>query len=298
MTSQTEVDRILEEARSGGDWIGANVEVDEAFLDRAVQATLDQIGPIGDGGGGPSSPPPPSRTIFANPWMGWIAGGCLVAATVLAIYVARKPSSEPSEAQTVVVDGPSPVTLADPVTVAKETPNATMGAAPLTDLQPVLDAPSEPVEPEPLGATSKTDGTAKGGECPKTARGPSAGELFQQANAARTDKQFDDARELYGRIVRVYPRAREAAMARISLGRLELEHFDRPKIALEHFEAYLDGSGSKPLAGEALVGCARALQELGDAKGETAAWQELLSEHPDSAHAERAQRRLAELSGG
>lgn len=286
MTSQTEVDRILEEARSGGDWIGAKVEVDEAFLDRAVQATLDQIGPVGDGGGGPSSPPPPSRAIFANPWMGWIAGGCLVAATVLAIYVARKPSSEPSEAQTVFVDGPSLVTPADPVTLAKKTPNATMGAAPPTDLQPVLDAPSEPVEPEPLAATSKT------------ARGPSAGELFQQANAARTDKQFDDARELYGRIVRVYPRAREAAMARISLGRLELEHFDRPNIALEHFEAYLDGSGSKPLAGEALVGCARALQELGDAKGEAAAWQELLSEHPDSAHAERAQRRLAELSGG
>jgi TolA-binding protein len=286
MTSQSEVDRILEEGRSGGDWIGANVEVDEAFLERAVQATLDQIGPVGDGGGGPSSPPPPSRAIFANPWMGWIAGGCLVAATVLAIYVARKPSSEPSEAQTVFVDGPSLVTPADPVTVAKETPNATMGAAPPTALQPVLDAPSEPVEPEPLGATSKT------------ARGPSAGELFQQANAARTDKQFDDARELYGRIVRVYPRAREAAMARISLGRLELEHFDRPKIALEHFEAYLDGSGSKPLAGEALVGCARALQELGEAKGETAAWQELLSEHPDSAHAERAQRRLTELSGG
>jgi TolA-binding protein len=289
MTARTEVDRILEEGRSGADWIGANVEVDEAFLDRAVQATLDQIGPVGDGGGGPSSPPPPSRAIFANPWMGWIAGGCLVAATVLAIH---KPTSEPSEVQAVAVDGPSLVTPADPVSVAKEAPNVTPttdSPAPLTgadDFQPVLDAPSEPVEPEPLGATSKT------------AKGPNAGELFQQANAARTNKQFDDARELYGRIVRVHPRAREAAMARISLGRLELEHFDRPKIALRHFEAYLDGKGQKPLAGEALVGRARALQELGDAKGEAAAWQELLSEHPDSAHAERAQRRLTELSGG
>jgi TolA-binding protein len=286
MTARTEVDRILEEGRSGADWIGANVEVDEAFLDRAVQATLDQIGPVGGGGGGPSSPPPPSHAILAKPWMGWIAGGCLVAATVLAIYAARKPSSEPSEAQTVAVDGPLLVTPADPVTVAKEVPSATMPAAPPTDLQPVLDAPSEPIEPEPLGATSKT------------ARGPNASELFQQANAARTNKQFDDARELYGQIVRVYPRAREASMARISLGRLELEHFDRPKIALEHFEAYLDGSGSESLAGEALVGRARALQELGDAKGEAAAWQELLSEHPDSAHAERAQRRLFELAGG
>jgi TolA-binding protein len=279
MTARTEVDRILDAGRSGADWIGANVEVDEAFLDRAVQATLDQIGPVGGGGGGPSSPPPASPAIFAKPLMGWIAGGCLVAATVLGISAAQKPSSEPSEAQTVAVDGLSLVKPANPVTVA-------MPAAPPTDLQPVLDAPSEPVEPEPVGATSKT------------ARRPSAGELFQQANAARTDKQFDDARELYGRIVRVYPRAREAAMARISLGRLELEHFNRPKIALEHFEAYLDGEGRKPLAGEALVGRARALQELGDAKAEAAAWQELLSEHPDSAHAERAQRRLAELSGG
>jgi TolA-binding protein len=296
MTAQTEVDRILEAGRSGADWIGANVEVDEAFLDRAVQATLDQLGPVGGGGGGPSSPPPPSLAIFAKPWMGWIVGGCVGGAAVLGIYAAQKPSSEPSEAQTVAVDGPSLVTPADPVTVAKQAPNATMRAAPATDspapltgadnLNEVLDAPSEPVEPEPLGAASKA------------ARVPSAGELFQQANAARTDKQFDDARELYGRIVRVYPRAREAAMARISLGRLELEHFDRPKIALEHFEAYLDGEGQKPLAGEALVGRARALQELGDAKGEVAAWRELLSEHPDSAHAERAQRRMAELSGG
>jgi TolA-binding protein len=286
MTARTEVDRILDQGRSSADWIGENVEVDEAFLDHAVQATLDQIGPLGGGvGGGPSSPPPASPAILAKPWMGWIAGACLVAAGALAINAARKPSSESSEAQTVAVDGPSPGTPADRVTVANETPTATMRAAP-PDRHPVLDAPSEPVEPEPLGATSKA------------ARGPSAGELFQQANAARTNKQFDDARELYGRIVRVHPRAREAAMARISLGRLELDHFDRPKIALEHFEAYLDGSGAKPLAGEALVGRARALQELGDAKGEAAAWQELLSEHPDSAHAERAQRRLAELSAG
>jgi TolA-binding protein len=283
MTTQTEVDRILEAGRSGADWIAANVEVDEAFLDRAVQATLDQIGPLGGGGGGPSSPPPPSPAIFAKPWVGWIAGGCLVATTALAIAPARKPSSEPSEAQTVAVDGPSLATPADPVTVAREVPTATLRAAPPTDLQPLLDAPSEPVAPEPLGKTSST---------------PSAGELFRQANAARTDKQFDDARARYEQLVRVYPRAREAAMARISLGRLELEHFDRPKLALEHFDAYLDGGGQKPLAGEALVGRARALQELGDEKDEAAAWQELLSEHPDSAHAERAQRRLAELSGG
>jgi TolA-binding protein len=286
MTTRTEVDRILEEGRSGADWIGANVEVDDAFLDRAVQVTLDQIGPLGGGGGGPSSPPPPSGAIFVKTWMGWIAGGCLVATTALGIYAARKPASEPSEAPVVVVDDPSPAMPTDLVTVAKEGPTPSVREKPGADLQPVLEAPSEPVEPEPLGKASKT------------ARLPSAGELFQQANAARTDKQFEHARELYERLVRVHPRAREAAMARISLGRLELEHFDRPKLALEHFDAYLDGEGQKPLAGEALVGRARALQELGDAKGEAAAWQELLSEHPDSAHAERAQRRLFELSGG
>ena len=111
--------------------------------------------------------------------------------------------------------------------------------------------------------------------------------------AAADDKAH--ARKRYEELLRRFPESREGTMARISLGRLELDDFSRPKVALRYFDAYLAGSGKRALAGEALVGRARALQTLGRAQDERQTWQTLLDEHPSSAHVERARRRLEVL---
>ena len=65
--------------------------------------------------------------------------------------------------------------------------------------------------------------------------------------------------------------------------------------ARAQFNAYLASAPSGTLAEEARVGLALSAAKLGDAAGERAAWQDLLDKHPQSVHAERARKRIAEL---
>ena len=79
------------------------------------------------------------------------------------------------------------------------------------------------------------------------------------------------------------------------LGRLLLDRGEDPSQALALFTRYLDASPNGTLAEEARLGRALSLQRLGRPAEERQAWQQLLSAHPNSIHAERAKKRLDEL---
>ncbi len=121
---------------------------------------------------------------------------------------------------------------------------------------------------------------------------PSAEELLARANEARRAGQYQAATRLYRTLQRTYPASREAAVSRVTLGRLLLDGAGEPAGALREFEAYLARSPSGVLAEEARVGRALALGRLGRAVEEQDAWRDLLTHHPDSLHAERARQRL------
>jgi TolA-binding protein len=137
------------------------------------------------------------------------------------------------------------------------------------------------------------DGRAEHGE-PKitsservTARATAA-ELFQKASRANGEGRRAEALGLYRDLHQTYPKSEEAHVARVAMGRLLLAR--EPARALEQFDGYLRRGGT--LAPEALVGRARALQQLGRTADEQATWREVLARHPDSVYASEANKRL------
>lgn len=123
-----------------------------------------------------------------------------------------------------------------------------------------------------------------------------ASSLFRQANQARNHGKLERAEGLYVELIRRFPGARESAAARALLGQLALDH-GSPEQALVAFDEYMRNSDSPPaLSEEALVGRARALQALGDAKRERRAWSDLLQRFPKSAASGEARQRLQTLS--
>jgi TolA-binding protein len=123
---------------------------------------------------------------------------------------------------------------------------------------------------------------------------PTAAELFADANRARREGDVPLALRHYAELRRAYPSSREELTARVVAGDLLLAE-GPTRDALASFDSYLAASPTGTLAEEALVGRASALMRLGRRDDERAAWAQLLREHPDSVHAERARRRLAEL---
>jgi TolA-binding protein len=121
-----------------------------------------------------------------------------------------------------------------------------------------------------------------------------AGELFADANRARREGDVPLALRRYAELRRAYPGSREELTSRVVAGDLLLAE-GPTRDALASFDSYLTASPTGTLAEEALVGRASALMRLGRGDEERAAWAQLLREHPDSVHAERARRRLAEL---
>ena len=94
-------------------------------------------------------------------------------------------------------------------------------------------------------------------------RASTAAELFASANEAR--RRGDDARteSTFRELQNLYPSSPEAATSRVVLGLFLLEHAHDPKAAKTQFDAFLARSASGPLHEEALVGRARALEQLG-----------------------------------
>jgi TolA-binding protein len=124
------------------------------------------------------------------------------------------------------------------------------------------------------------------------AREKDAATLFDEANTARRRGNHADAAAAYRRLIESYPRSSEAHESLVTLGRMRLEDGDAAN-ALPSFDAYVSRGG--PLAAEAMLGRALALEQLGRADDERGAWSALIDAYPDSVHARRARARLAEL---
>ena len=155
--------------------------------------------------------------------------------------------------------------------------------------EPAVEPPVEPAV-EPAVESPVEPATARA----PAPRPPSAEELLAAANQARREHDYGQAQRLYRRLQTVHPRSREAALSRVTLGRLLLDGMGDPQGALREFDRYLAQSGHRVLDEEARVGRALAFQRLGRRAEEQAAWRDLLAHHPDTLHAERARARLAE----
>lgn len=123
-----------------------------------------------------------------------------------------------------------------------------------------------------------------------------ASDLFRGANAARRGGDLARARRLYSELIQKYPSSDEARLAQVSLGKLLLSE-GKSREAEREFSRYLAG-GQGPLAEEALVSQAQSLERLERVSEERAAWQRLVSEHPNSVYAAQARERLKVLSSG
>lgn len=161
-------------------------------------------------------------------------------------------------------------------------------AVPITTAAPVDTTPA-PVDPP-------KDNEAKAAIPHATAAhvesAPSANVLFAQANVDREQGKHVVAAEEYRTLLRTYPDAPEADLARATLGRLLLDDGDAAG-ALPLFDAYLRTGG--PLREETMVNRATALERLHREADEAAAWQALLDAYPGSMHADHAAARLKEL---
>jgi TolA-binding protein len=120
-----------------------------------------------------------------------------------------------------------------------------------------------------------------------------AATLFAEANRARRDGNVDRAVGLYRSLQSRYPNSSESELSRALLAQLLLDRGD-PEAALAGFDRYL-AEDTPVLSAEALVGRARALEQLGKSTQAAAAWRKVQSRFPGSVHARLAATRLAAL---
>jgi len=209
---------------------------------------------------------------------------------------AKKPTSAGRAAVTAPTGGDPAAPLDDtPEPAVEPSSSAAQSSAPpsapvLPDLPRKALTPSPPatsvVAPAPMACADQTEPT------PPPA---SAATLFAEAGDARQRGAYDDAVRLYGDLARRFPQSAEALNAHAILARLLLDRGDAAG-ALVHFDAYL-ASGARSLREESMVGRALALERLGRASDEAAAWNALLDAYPQSVHAARARTRIAALGG-
>jgi TolA-binding protein len=133
---------------------------------------------------------------------------------------------------------------------------------------------------------------------PSLVEDSSAAEAFSRANLARRDGKVKEAVRLYRALQERFAGSSEELVSRVALGRLLLDRLGDSRGALVQFNSYLASPGSGALREEAMVGRALALGRLRRGAEERAAWVALLEAWPKSAHAKRAQARLAELDTG
>ena len=272
------LDALLADARSAAHALHRRAVARESFVDRAVERALEGIPSAAANG-------LPTGGTRASLWVVTTVVGAVLAATSVAVLgEGSADSAHRSESARGVEEargheveivrsassGPVPPAAAEVMT-----------PAPTVDSSGVIESSDAAVSPTPTPLASKS---AKSAEA-----------LLREGNQARRGGEFRSARALYRQLVQRFPRSRQAAMARITLGRIELEHFGRPRAALAQYDAYLASRGPRPLAGEALVGRARAYRRLGQTRREIEAWTRLIESFPDSAHVGRANQRLESL---
>jgi len=127
-------------------------------------------------------------------------------------------------------------------------------------------------------------------------RGP-AHDLLRAANQKRRQRRWAEADALYRRVVREFPGTAPAYVALVAQASLHLEHLHDARGALGLYRTALRKHPDGALREEADYGVAEAYRALGRPAAERRALGGFLREHPDSAMAPRATRRLDELGG-
>ncbi len=120
----------------------------------------------------------------------------------------------------------------------------------------------------------------------------SAAAVFSRANNARRVGDGAHAESLYRLLIERHAATPEAHHALALLGQMLLDSGDCAA-ALHFFDEYLGEDGA--LREDVMLDRAAALQRLGRADEEAAAWAALLHAYPESVHAERARGRLSDL---
>ncbi|HYP86898.1 MAG TPA: tetratricopeptide repeat protein [Polyangiaceae bacterium] len=250
----------------------------------------------------------------AGPWLGWSsapkpaessAHGSEAKPTVKAKRVGSAPPAAaaapqaPSQIEAVA----APVTSAAPEALETPAPVAARKAAVSSSASPRRSEVVAPAEPSsaraasvsafpalPNTAATSTDTAAA--RVDPAAR-VDAASLFADANRARRDGNADRAVALYRTLQSRYPNSSESELSRALLAQLLLDR-GNPEAALAGFDRYL-AEDTPVLSAEALVGRARALEQLGKPAQAVAAWRQVQNRFPGSVHARLAATRLAAL---
>lgn len=210
----------------------------------------------------------------------------LLAGAAIAAWTASRAPTDPPTPSAQPSDPPTRVEAPQPLPGERTEEPAPSPDEPVERADPETDTTPTPAAPAPAPPIAEAPPAPK----------ETAADLFGRANRARRAGSDAEAIRLYQELQRRFPDSREAQVSRATLARMLLDKKD-PGAALEEYDRYLGKSGKGELSEEALVGRARALQKLGNAPAERAAWHELLRRFPNSIHAGRARARLAELSG-
>ena len=109
--------------------------------------------------------------------------------------------------------------------------------------------------------------------------------------------RFREAAQTYSLVYDRFPKTQAAYVSRVAAASLELEHLSNPLKARKLFESALQERPKGALDLEARQGLSTALRDLEDRSGERDALRALVSRHPGSPAARRAQVRLMELGG-
>ncbi|MET0390058.1 MAG: hypothetical protein ABW321_29070 [Polyangiales bacterium] len=202
-----------------------------------------------------------------KPWAAAAGVVLMVAGGVAAHYLFDRP--KPAANVQVVDPGmprePAPRSVEVPVTPASE----------------VEAAPSETAAPEP----AKADKPARG--APE--------DLLQKANQQRAAGHFREAAQTYAQVYERFPKTLSAYAALVAGGSLEAEHLSNPTHARKLFEQALRARPNGALDLEARQGLSTSLRDLEDRPAERKVLQALITAHPDSPAARRAQVRLREI---
>jgi TolA-binding protein len=203
----------------------------------------------------------------------------VTATAVEAVAPAPVPASAPSEAAR-----PMPAPLPASLREAVHAPRAAVGNLGVSSAAFPLapqDAPAGVSATQPAGADAAAPHLDP------------AASLFADANRARRDGNLDRAVSLYHSLQARYPSSSESELSRALVAQLLLER-GNPEAALAGFDRYL-AEDAPVLNAEALVGRARALEQLGKSEQAILAWKQVQSRFPGSVHARLAAARLVAL---
>jgi len=261
---------------------------DGAVSDRSIAAALGSISLLGVPSSGPTS-----SYRLARPRR---RRGALAVAAMVLFATTGATASFWSVPRTIVSHLliQAPWRAPRPPTEAKPVPGPTKVASPLPVIESPPQAPEILAPPPHITRLPAVAAAARPRASDETAA-LSADQLFASANEARRHGDSIQAVKIYRQLQQQFPGTREETTSSVLLGRLLLDRHEDAGQSLSLFTRYLAETPNGTLAEEARLGRALALQRLGRAHEERQAWQELLTYHPNSIHAERARKRFDEL---